>query len=228
MYVIITALIFIVFLVINYFLFTQFRINISKELNVDCQNPIAIYFDKDSRDRCLTEKNSKKNLLSGEMKYFDDKIKKIDKNINIINQKINQAEQNFTDIETKVSPEINKVIDSTATITDMYNDIDTKIKNSQIAITDTTTNFENTINSNIQFAIDVGNNLVDNLNLNTYTPKWKDKLKKLVDSYDKIKKYLNDVNINPYLDKIKNNSDNLPKIQKINSGLNSKTRNGPK
>jgi hypothetical protein len=63
----------------------------------------------------------------------------------------------------------------------------------------------------------------------TYTKKVKDKRQKMVDSYEKIKKYLNDATIQPYLDKIKDSSDNLTKtkIQKINTDLPKKTKDGP-
>ena len=50
----------------------------------------------------------------------------------------------------------------------------------------------------------------------------------MVDSYDKIKNYLNNENIKPYLDKIKDNSDNPVKIQKINTELPKNTRDGPR
>ena len=88
--------------------------------------------------------------------------------------------------------------------------------------------FETSINDNIQMAIDVGNNLVDTLVKNTHTKKWKDKRKKLVDGYDKIKSYLNNQEIQPYLVEIKEKPENSGKITKINKGLTNRERTGPK
>ena len=90
------------------------------------------------------------------------------------------------------------------------------------------TDFETSVNNNVQFAIDLGNNLVDTLVKNTYTKKWKDKREQLVDSYNKIKGYLNDKNIQPYLVKISENSENLDKINKINTGFSNKVKTVPK
>ena len=90
------------------------------------------------------------------------------------------------------------------------------------------TDFETSVINNVQFAIDLGNNLVDTLVKNTYTKKWKDKREQLVDSYNKIKGYLNDKNIQPYLVKISENSENLDKINKINTGFSNKVKTGPK
>ena len=60
-------------------MFIQFQIDVSKDLNGHCENPIAMYFDKTSRDRCLTEKITKKKLEEwGFLEY-----KKIIKKLNL-------------------------------------------------------------------------------------------------------------------------------------------------
>ena len=57
-------------------------------------------------------------------------------------------------------------------------------------------------------------------------PKW-DKRKKLVNGYEKIRKYLKNKKIKPYLDKIKENPENLTKLQNIKN-LPEKAKTGPK
>ena len=52
------------FLIAYFVLFIHFQIDVSKDLNTHCENPIAMYFDKASRERCLTEKITKKNELA--------------------------------------------------------------------------------------------------------------------------------------------------------------------
>ena len=125
------------------------------------------------------------------------------------------------------SPEIQKISKEIPNLDDLNSYINSTFENTSSAIKKINADFENTINTNIQLAINLGNSLVDSLIQMTYTKKVKDKRKKMVNSYNKIKKYLNNQYIQPYLDKIKDNSDNLTKIQKINKELSKKTKNGP-
>ena len=225
-YITIVAFIMIGFLILYSWFFVKFQIKISKDLNTSCQNPIAIYFDKANRDRCLTEKITKKNELTGAKKNFDQKVDVADANIQKLNQKIKEVEDYYESLNKIESPELKKMVGFYPDLTKLYDSIYSRVNTSKDAINTMVTDFETNVNDNIQLAIDVGNNLVDTLISNTYTKKWKDKRKKLVDSYDKIKKYLNDANIKPYLDKIKENSDNSAKIEKINAALPKKARTG--
>ena len=212
-YVVIATIFIILFLILNFYLFINFEIELSKTLNTDCENPIAIYFDKGNRDRCLTEKITKKNETLTSEKTLKNKSNNLNSYIATLNQKITDAKNYYNYVINLVSPEINILNEKIPELNKL---------NSYINST-----FENTINTNIQLAIDVGNNLVDSLMQMTYTKKVKDKRKKMVKGYDRIKSYLNSATIKPYLDRIKDNSNNQAKIQKINTDLPKKTKNGP-
>ena len=229
-YIIITAFIIIGFLILYSVLFVRFHIDVSKDLNTHCENPIAMYFDKTSRDRCLTEKITKKNELTGLTKTFETKIKTAEQNINKLNKKIKETEEYYQYLKTKESPEIKNVQKMFEELQKMslfekinlgYTEIENKFGTLK-------TDFENSINSNVQIAIDVGKNLADHLLNKTNTKKWKDKREKLVNSFDKIKGYLNDPNIKPYLVEIIKNPEKSEKMAKINAGLSKNARNGPK
>jgi hypothetical protein len=226
-YVVIATIFIILFLILNFYLFINFEIELSKLLNTNCENPIAIYFDKGNRDRCLTEKITRKSETLTVDKTFKNKKFNLNSYIASLNQKITDAKNYYNYVINLVSPEINILNKQIPDLNDLNSYINSTFENSSSAITTMNAEFENTINSNIQLAIDVGNNLVDSLMQMTYTKKVKDKRKKMVDSYEKIKKYLNDATIKPYLDKIKDSSDNPAKIQKINTDLPKKTKNGP-
>ena len=226
-YVVIATIFIILFLILNFYLFINFEIELSKLLNTNCENPIAIYFDKGNRDRCLTEKITRKSETLTVDKTFKNKKFNLNSYIASLNQKITDAKNYYNYVINLVSPEINILNEQIPDLNDLNSYINSTFENSSSAITTMNAEFENTINSNIQLAIDVGNNLVDSLMQMTYTKKVKDKRKKMVDSYEKIKKYLNDATIKPYLDKIKDSSDNPAKIQKINTDLPKKTKNGP-
>ena len=226
-YVVIATIFIILFLILNFYLFINFEIELSKSLNTNCENPIAIYFDKGNRDRCLTEKITKKNETLTSEKTLKNKSNILNTYIGNLVKLIQNARNYYNIVINKVSPEINilnKQIPELNKINDYANNM---FENTSSAITTLNNEFENTINTNIQLAIDVGNNLVDSLMQITYTKKVKDKRKKMVDGYNKIKSYLNNATIKPYLDKIKDNSDNPAKIQKINTDLPKKTKNGP-
>lgn len=220
-YVLITTIILIGFLIAFFLLFIRFQIQVSKELNTNCDNPIAIYFDKDSRDRCLTEKITKKNELAGANKSYNKKDAEINQNLEKLYKKMADVEKYYNAVKIRESPEIDKVASLYSSITNIYDTIDTKFRESQSAIEKLATDFETSVNTNIQLAVDVGNNLVDTLISNTYTKKWKDKRKKLVDTYDKIKKYLNNPLNKPYLEKA-----DQAKLEKINKPLPQKARTG--
>jgi hypothetical protein len=226
-YVVIATIFIILFLILNFYLFINFEIELSKLLNTNCENPIAIYFDKGNRDRCLTEKITRKSETLTVDKTFKNKKFNLNSYIASLNQKITDAKNYYNYVINLVSPEINILNEQIPDLNDLNSYINSTFENSSSAITTMNAEFENTINSNIQLAIDVGNNLVDSLMQMTYTKKVKDKRKKMVDSYNKIKKYLNDATIKPYLDKIKDSSDNPAKIQKINTDLPKKTKDGP-
>jgi hypothetical protein len=226
-YVVIATIFIILFLILNFYLFINFEIELSKSLNTNCENPIAIYFDKGNRDRCLTEKITRKNETHTVEKTLKNKSNKLNSYIATLNQKIIDAKNYYNYVINLVSPEIDKLNGKIPELNDLNSYINSTFKNSSSAITTMNAEFENTINSNIQLAIDVGNNLVDSLIKITYTKNVKDKRKKMVDSYEKIKNYLNDATIKPYLDKIKDSSDNPAKIQKINKDLDKNTKDGP-
>jgi hypothetical protein len=226
-YVVIATIFIILFLILNFYLFINFEIELSKSLNTNCENPIAIYFDKGNRDRCLTEKITRKNETLTVDKTFQNKKFNLNSYIATLNQKITDAKNYYNYVINLVSPEINILNGKIPELNELNSYINSTFENSSSVITNMNAEFENTINSNIQLAIDVGNNLVDSLIQMTYTPKVKDKRKKMVDSYEKIKTYLNDATIKPYLDKIKDSSDNPAKIQKIKTDLPKKTKDGP-
>lgn len=70
-YILITAVILVIFIVPIYYLSIQFQIEIARELN-DCTNPIAVYFDDDIRNKCLLNKLAKNKDVK-KLKNIDEK-----------------------------------------------------------------------------------------------------------------------------------------------------------
>lgn len=225
-YIIVALFIIIGFFIINYMLFIRFEIEVSKELNTDCKNPIAIYFDKEGRDRCLNERIGKSKEFNTTKDYAQDKTKVLETKVKDINKRIQETDNYYKEIEKREYPEIKNIQKIYPVLVNIYENIQYTFENGQSRLQRVKTDFETTVENMIQNVVDIGNNLVNHLKLKMKIPKW-DKRKKLVKGYEKIKKYLKNKEIKRYLDEIKENPENLAKLQNIKN-LPEKAKTGPK
>ena len=226
-YVIVALFIIIGFCVIHYLLFVNLRIKVSKELNVDCKNPLAIYFDKGERDRCLTEKIAKTNEFNHVTKNLENKKQNSEQNVKTMNAKMAEIDNYYKNLQTEKNPKIVTMQKLSSLVTKIYENIYFIFENSQTNMEKIKTDFETSLENIIQNVVNIGNDLVNNLKLKVKIPKW-DKRKPLVDGYEKIKKYLNNKKIKPYLDRLKDdNPENVAKIQNIQN-LPNEAKTGPK
>jgi len=225
-YIVVALFIIIGFFIINYMLFIRFEIEVSKELNTDCKNPIAIYFDKEGRDRCLNERIGKSKEFNTTKDFAQDKTKVLKTKVKDINKRIQETDNYYKEIEKKEYPEIKNIQNIYPVWVKIYDNILFSFENGQDRMREMKTNFQTSIENIIQIVVDIGNNLVNHLKLKMKVPKW-DKRKKLVNGYEKINKYLKNKKIKPYLDKIKEDPENVAKIQNIKK-LPQKAKTGPK
>lgn len=194
-YVIITAVIVAVFAIIIFYLFMLFQIQISKELNSQCNNPIAIYFDKESRTQCLTKSMFKQNALANIDKEFKTDSSIINTNITNLKQKMQMVDGEFDALQKRLSEdEAQELIAAKKTFMDLSGvivNIKTKYTENKNQLETLFNDYDKTFNDNIQIMVGVGDSLVNKLLSNVYTKSWKNKRKALVNSYNKIKEYLN-------------------------------------
>ena len=154
-----------------------------------------------------------------------DPNKRFGKDIDI-NKKIKETDKYYKEIEKREYPEIKNIQKIYPVLVNIYENIKYTFENSQSRLQRVKTEFETTVGNMIQNVVDIGNNLVNHLKLKMKVPKW-DKRKKLVNGYEKINKYLKNKKIKPYLDKIKEDPENVAKIQNIKK-LPQKAKTGPK
>ena len=195
-YILITVVILVLFIIPIYYLFIQFQIEMAKQLN-DCTNPLAVYFDKDIRNKCLTAglaKNKKVKKLQEidkevreEAKQIRDKFAGLAKRDEALNFYLQEresdeeapqllaAKQTFLDLSGAVASIKSQYLENTAVLKKTMDE------------------YENTFNKNIEFIIGVGNSLVNKLYSNIYTKKFQSKRKAMVDNYNKIRAYLEKV-----------------------------------
>ena len=168
-YVLITVLVFIVFFVVNFILFNRLQIVLSKELNTNCTNPLAVYFHKDERDRCLSDKIMKNTEMRAPLINYESKVTDLNNAIARTNRRIVDVSNNFE--RSKVAPELVKVDKAVTDIsnsyyTTLYKKYENISNNTEVMINGIVENgnkiagFKDTINDNIIKLISVGDILL--------------------------------------------------------------------
>lgn len=198
-YILITAVILVIFIIPIYYLSRQFQIENARELN-DCMNPIALYFDKDIRNKCLIKKLSKYKDVEL-LKNIDEKATEDAKNIrdrfNKLALKDQRSNSNYNDQQTRTSEtEAPALLAAKQTFIDLsgaLTSIKTQYQENKVNLENIVKHYENTFNNNIEVIVGVGNSLVNKLYSNIYTKKFQKKRKGIVDNYNKIRAYLEKV-----------------------------------
>ena len=197
-YVLLTAIILIVFAVLIYQLAIQFQIEISRELN-DCTNPLAIYFDKDIRNKCLQKhiatNNKDVKQIQKHMKKFDEDIApSLEKSIQDLVDKNNMSNLNYINVQDNLSKnEAQEILNGKQSLIDLSGvvaTIKTQYQENSNDLMNLVDDYENRVNTNIRFIVEVGNSLVNKLLSNIYTKKFEEKRKTMVGQYERIKTYL--------------------------------------
>jgi oligoendopeptidase F len=199
--VLLTAIILIGFAVLIYQLAIQFQIEISRELN-DCTNPLAIYFDKDIRNKCLQKhianKNENVNKIQKIMKKFDTKTApSLEKSIQDLVDKNTMSNLNYENVQNMLSQnEAQEILNGKQSLIDLsgvITTIKTQYQENSKDLMNLVNDYENQVNTNIQFIVEVGNSLVNKLLSNVYTKKFEEKRKTMVGQYERIKAYLDNL-----------------------------------
>lgn len=200
-YVLLTAIILIVFAVLIYQLAIQFQIEISRELN-DCTNPLAIYFDEDIRNKCLQKhiatNNNDVKKIQKHMKMFDEEIApSLEKSIQDLVDKNTMSNLNYENVQDNLSKnEAQEILNGKQSLIDLsgvITTIKTQYQENSTDLMNLVDDYENRVNTNIRFIVEVGNSLVNKLFSNIYTKKFEEKRKTMVGQYKRIKTYLDNL-----------------------------------
>jgi len=200
-YVLLTAVILIVFFVLIYQLSIQFQIEISRELN-DCTNPLAIYFDENIRNKCLqkhiaTNNNDVKKIKKHMKKFDEETAPSLEKSIQNLIDKNNMSNLNYINVQDKLSKnEAQEILNGKQSLIDLsgvITTIKTQYQENSKDLMNLVNDYENQVNTNIKFIADVGNSLVNKLLSNVYTKKFEEKRNAMVVQYERIKTYLDNL-----------------------------------
>lgn len=193
-YILITAVILVIFITSIYYLSIQFQIEMARELN-DCTNPIAVYFDDRVRNQCLKKKLAN-NKDVRRLKEIDQRIKDGAKTIRNNFQELAKHDErsnvSFEDQQSRFNeaPELLAAKQAFIDLSGVVTSIKTQYQENKTNLENVVNEYENTFNKNIEFIVEVGNSLVNKLYSNIYTKKFEKKRKAMVDNYNKIRAYL--------------------------------------
>jgi len=192
-------MILVLFIIPIYYLAIQFQIEIARELN-DCTNRIAIYFDNNIRNKCLTASLAKNRDVK--------RLKEVDKEVQVdatnIRNKFNElsthdglSNTNYTNLQGRLSeeeaPQLLAAKQAFIDLSGVVNSIKTQYLENKTNLEKVANEYENTFNKNIEIIIGLGNNLVNKLFSNIYTKQFQTKREEIVDNYNKIRMYLENI-----------------------------------
>ena len=137
----------------------------------------------------------KQNALANIDKEFKTDSSIINTNITNLKQKMQMVDGEFDALQKRLSEdEAQELIAAKKTFMDLSGvivNIKTKYTENKNQLETLFNDYDKTFNDNIQIMVGVGDSLVNKLLSNVYTKSWKNKRKALVNSYNKIKEYLN-------------------------------------
>jgi hypothetical protein len=158
----------------------------------DCNDPWALYLNDGLRNKCVSSKQI--DELKSHQKQFQNDSTEIKANITKIRNKIQETDDEHEALQAYIKlKNEEKWASVKQTVSDLSGtvlSIKTKYKENAEKLNTLVNDYNTSIATNAELLVQVGNNLVDKLTKNIYTPNWTTKRKTLVDSYNKIVEYI--------------------------------------
>jgi CRISPR/Cas system-associated endonuclease Cas3-HD len=194
-YIILSIVIFIIWLVILGLLFIDINIQIATGDNDTCSNPVAMYFDKANRDKCLRLAAEKKSAVVQKIeKAFEKNVKNVIKKTRDVQKEIKKVDNYYEGIKSKKEQErIKKIENARSLYNDVYNlvqKIRTDYKENQEGLVKLVDYYQNTFDYNQKIMKELASQLLKKLVSNTFTKNYDEQRGNMVASYDKIQQFL--------------------------------------
>ena len=194
-YIIISITIFIIWLVILGLLFIDINIELASSNNETCSNPVAMYFDKANREKCIRLAAEKKSAIVQKIeKAFEKNVENVIKKTNNVKKDIMKVNNYYEDEQKKKDNENTKKIEVAR---GLYNDVYTLVqtirndyKENQEGLVKLVDYYQNIFDYNQKIMKELASQLLKKLVSNTFTKNYSEKRKIMVSSYDKIRQFL--------------------------------------
>ena len=194
-YVIITITIFIVWLILLGIMFIDIHIEISTADNDTCTNPIAMFFDKANRKKCLRlAANKKSQIVKKITKTFDKNVDKVIEMTRDVKNEIKMTNDYYDGLLVRKEAERTKKIESVRKMYDEVYNLVNKIRNdykeNQDGLVKLVDYYQNTFEYNQKIMAELASQVVKKLVANTFTKRYDTQRENMVKSYDKITQFL--------------------------------------
>lgn len=194
-YVIITITIFIVWLILLGIMFIDIHIEFSTADNGSCTNPIAMFFDKASRKKCLTlAANKKSEIVKKITKTFDKNVDAVIKKTVDVKNEIKMTNDYFDGLLVRKEAERTKKMEYVRglynEVYNLVNKIRNNYKENQDSLVKLVDYYQSTFEYNQKIMAELASQVVKKLVANTFTKKYDTQRENMVKSYDKITQFL--------------------------------------
>ncbi len=176
-------------------LFIDINIQLATSDNDTCSNPVAMYFDKGNRERCLRLAAEKKSAVIKKIeKTFEKKVDNVIKKTHDVKKEIKKVDDYYEGIKSKKEQDRMKKIETARNLyNDVYNlvqKIRTDYKENQEGLVKLVDYYQNTFEYNQQIMKELAAQLLKKLVSNTFTKNYDEQRGDMVASYDKIQQFL--------------------------------------
>jgi len=194
-YVIITIAVISIWLLAISIMFIDIQIQIASSTNDTCTNPIAMYFDKANRGKCLRIAADKKSEVVNKITHtFDENVHNMIEKTEEVKREIKNAESHYDGLQERKDNERTRKIE---TAQKMYNEVYKLVnkiregyKENQDSLVKLADYYENTFEYNQKIMVELASQLVQKLVANTFKKNYDTQRNNMVQSYDKIKQFL--------------------------------------
>lgn len=188
-YILITIIGLLLFAYLVWRLHTMLIIDLASQGS--CDDPWALYLDDGKRTKCIATKQ-RDDLNPHDVEFKKDATT-IDQNIDALQKKMEQTDADYIALQNRLSEEHTlklknmkqAIIDLSGTIVN----IKKQYSENKEALEKLVNDYDTAIQKNADLMVKMGNNLVEKLTQNIYTPNWSKQRAYMVDAYEKIVKY---------------------------------------
>jgi hypothetical protein len=194
-YILLSIAFFIAWIILIGIMVIDIQIDLASINNEACDNPIAIYFDKESREKCLHLAAEKKLAIVQKITdTFDKNVDAVVKKTKDVKREIKAVDNYYNEIQNKREQERNSKLDNAKKMyDDVYNLVNTirvGYKENQDGLVKLVDFYQNTFEYNQKIMAELASQLLKKLVANTFTKKYETQRGNMVSSYDKIRKFL--------------------------------------
>jgi hypothetical protein len=190
-----TSVILLLWVVLFGLIYIEVNIELAKTDNETCINPIAMYFDKANRERCLRLAAEKKSVIVKQI------AKTFDKNVDVVIQKTKEVRKEIENVDKyyyemqrlKAQESQNRMANVQKMYSEVYNlvqRIRSDYKQTQEGLVNLVNDYQNTFEYNQKIMKELASQIFKKLVANTFTKNYGEQRGDMVASYDKIRQFL--------------------------------------